>query len=75
MSASMPTFERILQKDHHTRRFAILSDDRGWRVTDRTDTAVLRDAVYTDWHRVERARRAFTIEMTTLRDEGWRESQ
>jgi hypothetical protein len=44
---------------------------QGWRVVQRADTTVVRDAHYTDWHRVERARRAFAVEMTSLRAEGW----
>lgn len=67
----MLTFEQTLRKDDHTRRFEILMDEQGWRVVDRADATVLRSALYTDWHRVERARRAFRVEMSTLRAEGW----
>ncbi len=67
----MPTFERILTKDTHTRRFEILAEPNGWRVVERADATVVRDDVYTDWHRVERARRAFAVEMSSLRAEGW----
>ena len=67
----MKTFEQVLRKDEHTRQFEILVEPGGWRVVDRADSTVLRDAHYTDWHRVERARRAFSIEMSTLRAEGW----
>ena len=67
----MLTFEQTYRKDDHTRRFEILQDPQGWRVVQRADTTVVRDALYTDWHRVERARRAFTVEMRGLRDEGW----
>lgn len=67
----MPTFEQTLRKDHHIRRFEILTDPLGWRVVERADATVVREALYTDWHRVERARRAFAVEMSTLRAEGW----
>jgi hypothetical protein len=67
----MTTYEQTLRKDNHTRRFEIRVGDKGWRVVTRADSTVLRDAVYTDWHRVERARRALTIEVSSLRDEGW----
>jgi hypothetical protein len=67
----MLTFEQTFRKDDHTRRLEILLDVQGWRVVQRTDTTVVRDALYTDWHRVERARRAFAVEMTGLRAEGW----
>jgi len=71
----MLTFEQTFRKDDHTRRFEILVDAQGWRVVERADSAVVRDALYTDWHRVERARRAFTLEMTSLRAEGWADAR
>ena len=67
----MTTFEPVLRKDEHTRQFEIRVEPGGWRVLDRADATVLRDAHYSDWHRVERARRAFSVEMSTLRAEGW----
>jgi hypothetical protein len=67
----MLTFEQTFRKDHHTRRLEILLNAQGWRVVQRADTTVVRDALYTDWHRVERARRAFTVEMSGLKSEGW----
>jgi hypothetical protein len=65
------TYEQTLRKDTHTRRFAIRTDEQGWRVETRADSTVIRTAVYTDWHKVERARRAFAIEVSSLRKEGW----
>jgi hypothetical protein len=70
----MLTYEQTLRKDDHTRRLEILVDSHGWRVVERADATVVRDALYTDWHRVERARRAFTIEMSSLRAEGWHDA-
>ena len=67
----MKTFEQALRKDDHVRQFEILSESGGWRVVERADSAVVREAHYTDWHRVERARRAFTVEMSGLKAEGW----
>jgi hypothetical protein len=68
----MLTFEQTQRKDDHTRRFEIRIDaEAGWRVVQRADSAVVRETHYTDWHRVERARRAISIEMSTLRREGW----
>jgi hypothetical protein len=67
----MTTYEQTLRKDNHTRRFEIRIAEQGWRVVTRADSKVVRDAVYTDWHRVERARRAFKIEVSSLRQEGW----
>lgn len=67
----MMSFTKTLQKDQHTRRYEIVFDVEGWHVVEHADSTVVRKAVYTDWHRVERARRAFTIEMSSLRNEGW----
>lgn len=67
----MTTFEQILRKDNHTRRFEVLLQDQGWRVVTCADSTVVRETVYTDWHRVERARRAFAIEALSLKQEGW----
>ncbi len=70
---AMMNFSKTLQKDAQTRRYAISFDADGWHVTEHADSRVVRDEVYTDWHRVERARRSFAIEMSSLRDEGWTE--
>lgn len=54
--------------DHH---IEVLRDVEGWRVIERTGAVVLREAHYADWHRVERARRAFAIERLAVTAEGW----
>ncbi len=69
----MMNFVKTLHKDNQTRRYAISFDLSGWHITEHADSRVVRDEVYTDWHRVERARREFTLEMSSLRDEGWTE--
>lgn len=66
-------FSKTFHKGSQTRRYAILPDANGWRVVEATDSVVIRDHVVTDWHRVERARRSITIEMSALRAEGWTE--
>jgi hypothetical protein len=71
--AAMMSYAKTLQKDTHTRRYEIVIEAAGWRVIEHADSEVVRAAVYTDWHRVERARRAFDIEMSSLRNEGWTE--
>ena len=73
-SPVMMSFTKTLRKDAHTRRYQIRFDVAGWHVVEHADSRVVRDAVYTDWHRVERVRRAFAVEMSSLRDEGWTES-
>lgn len=67
------TFTKTLQKDAHTRRYEIVPGSDGWRVIEHADSEIVRMTIYTDWHRVERARRAFDIEMSSLRQEGWTE--
>ncbi len=69
----MMSYNKTLQKDAHTRRYEIVIETAGWRVIERADSEVVRAAVYTDWHRVERVRRAFDIETSSLQDEGWTE--
>lgn len=71
----MKTFEQALAKDDHIRRFEISNEPDGWRVVERADSTVVRESRYTDWHRVERARRAFAIETLSLRAEGWRDAR
>lgn len=71
----MTPFAKTLKKDSHVRRYEILPDANGWRVLEREDSRVIRDAVYSDWHRVERARRAFVVEMTSLKNEGWTDAR
>jgi hypothetical protein len=41
-------------------------------VREEHDDRVLREASYSDWHRVERALSAFTLEIGQLEDRGWR---
>jgi hypothetical protein len=67
----MTPFAKTLRKDSHVRRYEIRPEVGGWRVVELEDSKVIRDAVYNDWHRVERARRAFVVEMTSLQNEGW----
>lgn len=65
-------FERNLSCDGHTRRFLIESKGaEGWEVREEQDSAVVRAKVYDDWHRVERARSVFQVEILTLTEQGW----
>jgi hypothetical protein len=68
-------FSRTLEKDRHTRRFAIIPDALGWRVVESEDDTVVREHVVTDWHRVERVRRELSVELSALRAEGWLEKR
>jgi len=67
----MTPFAKTLQKDSHVRRYEILPDANGWRVREREDSRVIREAVYSDWHRVERAISAIEREVSTLEAQGW----
>ena len=65
-------FERNLSCDGHTRRFLIEPrGSSGWEVREEQDSAVVRTKIYDDWHRVERARSAFQIEIVILTGQGW----
>jgi N-methylhydantoinase B/oxoprolinase/acetone carboxylase alpha subunit len=65
-------FERNLSFDGHTRRFLIESKGgEGWEVREEQDSAVVSAKIYDDWHRVERARSVFQVEIVTLTEQGW----
>lgn len=65
-------FERNLSCDGHTRRFLIESrGPQGWEVREEQDSAVVRTKIYDDWHRVERARSVFQVEIVFLTEQGW----
>jgi len=54
------------------RRFLISdSSPAGWEVREELDSEVLTQRQYLDWHRVERARKAFERQIASLRQDGW----
>jgi membrane carboxypeptidase/penicillin-binding protein len=65
-------YVRHFRDAESTRRF-LISDatENGWVVQEERDDAVVRSVVYTDWHRVERARLLFVAESARLRQAGW----
>ncbi|HEY7055233.1 MAG TPA: hypothetical protein VH458_01850 [Vicinamibacterales bacterium] len=66
-------FSKELHHGGHTKKFSIQENGRdGWDVREEHDDRVLREASYSDWHRVERALTAFTLEIGQLEDRGWR---
>ena len=71
----MYAFSKKLQLQQQTRRYSILAVDGGWEVREERDSEVVRQAQYQDWHRVERARRSITLELSDLFDQGWSEVQ
>jgi hypothetical protein len=65
-------FAKELHQQGHTRKFSV-SDRRrdGWEIRAEEDNRVLKHAVYTDWHRVERAVSMFNLEIDELERRGW----
>lgn len=71
----MYAFARSVRKADHVRRFSIRPAEAGWEVREEQDSQVIRQSCYQDWHRVEHARRAFVLELSQLREDGWQEVQ
>jgi len=65
-------FTRSLHHAGHTRRYSIAFTGSGWEIREERDSKVVRRVAYTDWHRVERARRSIAHELRELQAEGWR---
>jgi hypothetical protein len=53
----MVTYEHT--ESGHTKRVTITRGDVGWEIREEHDSEVVRTSRCTDWHRVERAIRAF----------------
>jgi hypothetical protein len=65
-------YTQSLRNAAHVRRFSIrVADTRGWEIKIEHDARILKHVVYTDWHRVERARATFAAEAEKLQDSGW----
>lgn len=69
----MYSFAKSLRKADHIRHYSIRATNSGWEVREEQDSQVVRQKQYSDWHRVERARRVFSIEVDLLRKEGWQD--
>jgi hypothetical protein len=66
--------DRSLRNSGRTRRFVIAQSARsGWEVWEEEDSQVVRSVLYSDWHRVERARRIIGLKMSDLAEHGWSE--
>src|SRR5688572_18137244 len=69
-------FAQELVQAGHTKRFTITeAGGFGWEVTEEQDSAIVRQILYTDWHRVERALTAMMVRVSELQRAGWRVSQ
>ena len=65
-------FSVSLQHDGHLRRYSIsMSGSSGWEVKLEADRQLARHDNYHDWHRVERARAIFDMEVSELTARGW----
>ena len=60
-----------LRKQLQVRRFTIRHVRPGWEVKDENDHQVLKQVIYKDWHRVERAIAMFEQEEAELEASGW----
>ncbi|MEW6321391.1 MAG: hypothetical protein AB1635_09915 [Acidobacteriota bacterium] len=69
----MYAFTKSLRNADHSRRYSITRTDAGWDVLEEADSRVVRRSTYTDWRRVEWARRSFTLAVSDLREQGWSE--
>jgi hypothetical protein len=67
----MVSFDKSLRCLEKTRRYSIAATDTGWEVREERNSEIVRQVHYQDWHRVERARRNISIELDTLRRQGW----
>lgn len=68
-------YARLLRKAGQTRRFTISDTNAsGWEVKEEENSRVIRQVLYNDWHRVERAMMAFALQVTSLQDAGWTEA-
>lgn len=74
----MYTFEKRLQRADTVRRYTIQTTPAGWEVreeevVDDQGGALVHQARYHDWERVERVQRSIGRQLDSLRREGWKE--
>jgi len=69
-------FAKRLVRAGEERRFQVgYQPGGGWEAAEVVGRAEPQSAQYTDWHRVERALRRFSLEIAELRRQGWREAE
>ena len=72
--ADVVFFSRNLSDGSHHRRFEVeRTPSQGWRVREQSETEVIRQSNYNDWHRVELAIRGFAVEAAELTRLGWQD--
>jgi hypothetical protein len=64
-------FSRSVKNEAQTRRYSISATADGWEVRQERNGEVVERVRYSDWHRVEHARRAIGIELESLKSQGW----
>jgi len=64
-------YQRQIKQAGHTRRYEISERGGEWEARALLDAKVVTEAHYDDWHRVERARLRFDLEVGSLEDAGW----
>ncbi|HET9706101.1 MAG TPA: hypothetical protein VFP85_18800 [Vicinamibacterales bacterium] len=64
-------FVKNLKNQAETRTYTIATIDGGWEVREERDSRLVKKVRYSDWHRVERARRTIAHELDVLRRAGW----
>ena len=65
-------FELSLSRADHVRKYSIVAvAPSGWEVRCQEDQTTCRLDHYEDWHRVERALKAFQMEVRRLSETGW----
>jgi hypothetical protein len=67
-----PLFLKQLKQAGNILTFSIFPTNAGgWEVKEEAGNKVVRQVRLSDWHRVERARDAFSLKAMSLREAGW----
>jgi hypothetical protein len=71
-STESPLFLKQLKQAGNILTFSIFPTNAGgWEVREEAGDEVVRQVRLSDWHRVERAREAFSLKAMSLREAGW----
>jgi hypothetical protein len=68
-------YARSLRRASDVRRFTISNaGSAGWQVREEQNSCVVHEICYDDWHRVERAKKSFSLRAESLTSAGWTEA-
>jgi hypothetical protein len=71
-STESPLFLKQLKQAGNILTFSIFPmGSGGWEVKEEAGDEIVRQVRLSDWHRVERARDAFSLKAMSLREAGW----